>query len=144
MLMRYRNNSYGIAIGPINNRVRIMMSNNAPGVVGRRCAQRRMRNHQIDRALHGIVEMGGTNSTRFNGVPTCGLGKLLTGFIRECDVQRLCPAMMASISLNTSSAGIHFVRPASMSATRRAISSSHALAMASGESSGARSRLTIR
>ena len=120
MLVHYRKNSHRIAISPINDGVRISMHDDAPGVVGRGCSQRRMRNQQIDRSLYGIVEIGGANFVRFSGIPACGLGKLVTGFSRECDLQRLFSAMIASISLNTSSAGIHFVRPASMSATRRA------------------------
>lgn len=53
-------------------------------------------------------------------------------------------SIIASSRAKTSSAGIQTVFPASMSATRRAISSSHALAMASGESSASLSKLTIR
>lgn len=64
--------------------------------------------------------------------------------LNETRIGQRAFSMMASRRANTSSAGIQTVLPASISATRRAISSSQAWAMASGVSSDSPSRLTIK
>jgi hypothetical protein len=128
----------------INDGVGVAMNDEAACLPCCGRSQIRMFCNQLQTMHDFVSEVSCATLPGLFGVPASRFSKLLLCSGIERDIHRDRAAISASISLKTSSAGIHCVRPASMSATRRAISSSQACAMASGESSGIPSRLAIR
>ena len=133
-----------ISLCAVDNRIGVTVNNQAARIACGWGSHRWVCAKQSQSVLNFISEIRGAKLSCLLGVPTRCLDKFSPSGWIERNTHRLCLAMMASTSLNTSSAGIHCVRPASISATRRAISSSQAFAIASGESSGSPSRLTSR
>ena len=142
-LMGDGKNVQGIGVGSIHDEVRVSMYNHLSSIARGRCPHRRVIAQQGQGAMNCVPEIRGTKPACFECIPACSLGKFHASGRIEYDLHFPCLAMIASTSLKTSSAGIHFVRPASISATRRAISSSQALAISSGDPLGSPSRLTI-
>ena len=118
----------------VHNRIGVAMDEQLTGIVVCGCAHGRMVAGHAQGAMHFVSEIRCINPAGLSGIPASSLNKFGAGQRFEYDLHLLCAEITASISLNTSSAGIHCVRPASMSSTRRAISSSQALAMTSGDS----------